>query len=138
MNQPQTLGTQRKAMNSQLRHIVIIVKENHTFDNYFGTFPGANGAALAQRTADAFPEFDGQPFRFGSRVPCLALSPYARPAHISHQENSHVSLVRFCETTFGLGPLNQRDAASNGMSDCFDFAQQPLAPPVSAGTGTGP
>jgi len=49
--------------------------------------------------------------------------------HISHQENSHVSLVRFCEATFGLAPLNQRDAASNGMSDCFDFAQQPLAPP---------
>jgi phospholipase C len=93
---------------------------------------------LAQRAADAFPEFDGQPFRFGSRVPCLALSPYARPGHISHQENSHVSLVRFCETTFGLAPLNQRDAASNGMSDCFDFAQQPLAPPGSAGTGAGP
>jgi len=92
---------------------------------------------LAQRAADAFPEFDGQPFRFGSRVPCLALSPYARPGHISHQENSHVSLVRFCEATFGLAPLNQRDAASNGMSDCFDFAQQPLAPPGSAG-GAGP
>ena len=26
-----------------LKHIVIIVKENHTFDNYFGTFPGAEG-----------------------------------------------------------------------------------------------
>ena len=36
MNQPQTLGTRGNAMNSQLRHIVIIVKENHTFDNYFG------------------------------------------------------------------------------------------------------
>ena len=35
-------------MNSQLRHIVIIVKENHTFDNYFGTFPGANGATLGK------------------------------------------------------------------------------------------
>lgn len=84
---------------------------------------------LAQRPADAFPEFDGQPFRFGSRVPCLVVSPYAKPGHISHQENSHVSLVRFCETNFGLAPLNQRDAASNGMSDCFDFAQQPLPPP---------
>jgi phospholipase C len=84
---------------------------------------------LAQRPAEAFPEFDGQPFRFGSRVPCLAVSPYAKPGYISHQENSHVSLVRFCETNFGLAPLNQRDAASNGMSDCFDFAQQPLAPP---------
>jgi phospholipase C len=47
MNQPQTLGTRGNAMNSQLRHIVIIVKENHTFDNYFGTFPGAHGAALS-------------------------------------------------------------------------------------------
>ena len=62
-------------------------------------------------------------------APCLAVSPYAKPGYISHQENSHVSLVRFCETNFGLAPLNQRAAASNGMSDCFDFAQQPLAPP---------
>jgi phospholipase C len=27
----------------KIRHIVIIVKENRTFDNYFGTFPGADG-----------------------------------------------------------------------------------------------
>jgi len=27
-----------------IEHIVIIVKENHSFDNYFGSFPGANGA----------------------------------------------------------------------------------------------
>jgi len=26
-----------------LRHVVVIVKENHTFDNYFGSFPGADG-----------------------------------------------------------------------------------------------
>jgi phospholipase C len=84
---------------------------------------------MAQRPTEAFPEFDGQPFRFGSRVPCLAVSPYARPGYVSHQENSHVSLVRFCETIFGIKPLNQRDAASNGMTDCFDFTQQPLPPP---------
>ena len=30
-----------------LEHIVIIVKENHTFDNYFGTLPGADGQTLA-------------------------------------------------------------------------------------------
>lgn len=26
------------------QRIIIIIKENHTFDSYFGTFPGANGA----------------------------------------------------------------------------------------------
>ncbi|MGH9449623.1 MAG: phospholipase C [Terriglobia bacterium] len=27
-----------------IQHIVFIIKENHTFDSYFGTFPGADGA----------------------------------------------------------------------------------------------
>ncbi len=29
---------------ANIQHIVFIVKENRTFDNYFGTFPGADGA----------------------------------------------------------------------------------------------
>ncbi len=28
----------------RIQHIVFIIKENRTFDNYFGTFPGADGA----------------------------------------------------------------------------------------------
>jgi len=32
--------------HNPIEHVVIIVKENHTFDNYFGTFAGANGAKL--------------------------------------------------------------------------------------------
>src|SRR5438128_1063960 len=32
--------------SGKISHVVIIVKENHTFDNYFGTFPGANGISL--------------------------------------------------------------------------------------------
>ena len=35
--------------------------------------------------------------------------------------------VKFCETTFGLNPLTDRDAASNGMSDCVDLTQTPRA-----------
>jgi phospholipase C len=27
----------------KIRHVIIIMQENHSFDNYFGTFPGANG-----------------------------------------------------------------------------------------------
>ena len=28
---------------TKLQHIIFIVQENHSFDNYFGTFPGVNG-----------------------------------------------------------------------------------------------
>src|SRR6266436_8887106 len=33
--------------HNPIDRVVIIVKENHSFDNYFGTFPGTNGAKLA-------------------------------------------------------------------------------------------
>ena len=33
-------------MANPIEHVVIIVKVNHTFDNYFGTFPGAAGVTL--------------------------------------------------------------------------------------------
>ena len=42
-----------------IEHVVIIVKENHTFDNYFGTFPGANGDATLPHATD--PPAHGDP-----------------------------------------------------------------------------
>jgi phospholipase C len=30
--------------NNPIEHIVVIMQENHSFDNYFGTYPGANGS----------------------------------------------------------------------------------------------
>ena len=72
---------------------------------------------------------DGTQFRYGSRVGCLVLSPYAKAGYISKVQHSHVSLIKFCETTFGLPTLNARDKAADGMSDCFDFTQKPAPLP---------
>jgi len=38
-------------------YVVIIVKENHTFDNYFGTFPKAEGDASLKRAENPPPKF---------------------------------------------------------------------------------
>ncbi len=73
--------------------------------------------------------YHGSQFRYGPRVPCLVISPYARKGYISKAFHSHVSLVKFCEKTFGLSSINARDAAADDMSDCFDFTQTPLSPP---------
>jgi phospholipase C len=29
--------------NTPIRHVIVLMQENHTFDNYFGTYPGADG-----------------------------------------------------------------------------------------------
>src|SRR5262245_17880134 len=73
---------------------------------------------------------DGTPFRYGSRVPCLVLGPYARRTYLSKALHSHVSLIRFCETAFGLGSLNRRTATADDMADCFDFTLPAGAPPA--------
>lgn len=75
-------------------------------------------------------------FSYGPRVGCLVLSPYAKQGYISKAFHSHVTIVKFCETTFGLTPLNARDAASDDMSDCFNFKQTPLVPPAWSGRPT--
>src|SRR5579863_5367378 len=33
---------------SPIKHVVVIMEENHTFDNLFGTFPGVNGITEPQ------------------------------------------------------------------------------------------
>jgi phospholipase C len=80
---------------------------------------------------------DGSQFRYGGRVPCLVLGAYAKARHVSHVQHSHVSLVRFCETTFGLPSLNARTAAADDMGDCFDYSRRLPAPKPFA-TQVGP
>ena len=103
------------------RNTVIFI----TWDDWGGWFDHVKPPLVEKWT-------DGTQFRYGSRVACLVLSPYAKAGHVSHVQHSHVSLVRFCESTFGLKPLNARDRAADDMSDCFDFAQKPLLPPGPA------
>ncbi|MGZ3406610.1 MAG: alkaline phosphatase family protein, partial [Polyangia bacterium] len=33
-----------------IEHIIVVVKENHTFDNYFGSFPGAEGTTTCKKS----------------------------------------------------------------------------------------
>jgi len=68
---------------------------------------------------------DGTQFYPGGRVGCVVLSPYAQRGYISHVQRTHVSLVKFCEMTFGLPSINHRDAAADGMEDCVNFSAPP-------------
>src|SRR5438105_4175399 len=43
---PDDPATQESTLD-KINHIVVIYQENHSFDNYLGTFPGANGISNA-------------------------------------------------------------------------------------------
>jgi len=103
-----------------------------TWDDWGGWYDHVDPPPLKDKwtggSPTAGPSYANTQFSYGTRVGCLVVSPYSKRG-ISKAFHSHVSLVKFCEVTFGLKPINARDAASDDMSDCFDFQQTPFPPP---------
>src|ERR1700674_3297392 len=62
--------TNQPADLNSIKHFVFIIKENRTFDTYFGTFPGADGATSGQLST-------------GEIIP-LGHTPDATPRDIGH------------------------------------------------------
>jgi len=63
---------------------------------------------------------------YGFRVPMIVISPYAKPAYISHANHDFGSILKFIETTFNLPSLGYADAPADDLSDCFNFSQTPI------------
>ena len=43
---PSAVASQRAAGIHTIRHVVVIMQENRSFDSYFGTYPGADGIPM--------------------------------------------------------------------------------------------
>ncbi len=93
-----------------------------TWDDWGGWFDHVDPENVEQWT-------DGTQFRYGSRVGCLVLSPFARRGYVSKVRHSHVSLLKFCVQQFGVAAPHERVTAADDMLDCFDFGAPPAPPP---------
>jgi len=69
----------------------------------------------------------GAGYVYGFRVPMVVISPYAKPAYISHGTHDFGSILKFIETTFSLPSLGYADAPADDLSDIFNFTQTPTA-----------
>jgi phospholipase C len=49
--------------NSPIQHIVILIRENHTYDNLFGRFPGGDGTTTGRLASDAVVSLSHTPDR---------------------------------------------------------------------------
>ena len=87
-----------------IKHVVVIVKENHTFDNYFGSFPGADGTTTCE-------------YSDGGTFPCPH-APDAMPRDLDHSHDP--ALV-----DWNHGAMNGFDlvAGSNDNGDNLAYAQ---------------
>jgi phospholipase C len=88
-----------------------------------------------------------QPLDFfgdGTRIPLIVVSQYTRPGQISHEYSDHVSILKFIEKNWSIGPVTHRsrdnfpNPVTNGRNpyvplntpaisdlfDLFDFGQR--------------
>jgi len=65
-------------------------------------------------------------YELGFRVPLVVISPYAKPAYVSHVQHEFGSILKFTEQTFGTASIGFTDVRADDLSDCFNYAQTPL------------
>ena len=99
-----------------------------TWDDWGGWYDHVKAPERSTWTGQGPKGYHGSQFRYGYRVPCLVVSPYARQQVISKMY-SHVSVVKFCLRLFGLpawsAPALQAGDASGDLWECFDFQSPP-------------
>lgn len=66
----------------------------------------------------------------GIRVPCIIISPYAKPGYVSHTQYEFGSILKFVEEVFNLPPIGPTsrgftDTRAASILDSFDFTQTP-------------
>ncbi len=94
---------------SKIQHIIFIVQENHSFDNYFGTYPGANG----------LPQGVSIPIN-----PDLKASGSVQPFHLDVA--SPVWIVGD-ELPPGVSDPDQLGTANDGSTGAFAFYNESIA-----------
>jgi phospholipase C len=107
---PPAQGSGVPAGFSKINHVIYLVQENHSFDNYFGTFPGADGFT----PGTCLPKLPGstacvKPFHMPPKEPFCDLSHEWTAAHAGYDNGKMDGFVWAEGTPYTIGYYNERD-----------------------------
>jgi phospholipase C len=92
------------------------------YDEWGGFFDHVRPPTVPDMRGSADPnENFGQ---LGIRIPAVAVSPYARRNHVSHDVYAFESILKLIEYRFGLAPLTRRDAYARNIGRSFDWTSK--------------
>src|SRR5215212_1016008 len=109
---------QTSKSKTPIQHFIVLMQENHTFDNYFGTYPGANG--IPEGTCIPVDPFDKtntdcvEPFHIGDR-PIDDLDHSESTFKLQYNEGQMNGFV------YALNERNQNGALAMGYYDDRDL-----------------
>ncbi|MGZ4436992.1 MAG: alkaline phosphatase family protein [Nocardioidaceae bacterium] len=108
-----------------------------TYDEWGGFFDHVRPPRLPD-DHDTGPHGKDDHAQAGFRVPCIVLSPFARPGHVGHNQYDHSSILKMVEWRHGLAPLTRRDRAARNLAESFDFRHPQPPPPLPLVLDPGP
>jgi phospholipase C len=104
--------------NTPIEHLIVVMQQNHTFDNYFGTYPGANGipesTCMTVSLSNAQTAACVTPFNIGTH-PITDLSHSASTFSAQYQDGKMTGFVD------ALTKLNQDGKLAMGYFDDRDI-----------------
>jgi phospholipase C len=112
------MPNQTSKSKTPIQHFVVLMQENHTFDNYFGTYPGANG--IQPGTCIPVDPFDKtntecvEPFHIGDR-PIDDLDHSLSTFKLQYNDGKMNGFV------YALNQRNQNGAMAMGYYDDRDL-----------------
>jgi phospholipase C len=76
---------------------------------------------------------------YGTRLPLLVISPFAKQNYINHTLTDTTSILRFIEDNWDLGHIGDQsfDVLAGSILDSFDFSSEPHAKAVFLDPSTG-
>jgi phospholipase C len=104
---------------AKIHHVIWIMQENHSFDNYFGTYPGADGIPPGA----CLPVMPGsrrcvKPFHMPKDAPACDLQHYWEVAHAGYDNGKMDGFVWAEGSAFTVGYYDQRD-----IPNYWDYAR---------------
>ena len=108
------MPSQTSAPSTPIEHFIVLMQENHTFDNYFGTYPGADGipsgTCMPVNPADKKNADCVEPYYIGDR-PIDDLDHSLSTFNLQYNDGSMDGFV------YALNERNQNGALSMGYYD---------------------
>jgi phospholipase C len=122
-----------------VKHIIVIYLENHSFDNLFGMFPGADGIANAgdkalQTDASGKPYTTLPPVMVGhtqdARFPSLPNTPFAIAKYVKPEDKTGDLVHRFYQLQEQMdgGKMDKFALISNAGGLVMGYYDQPSSP----------
>ena len=102
----------RGTISTPIQHIVFIIKENHTFDNYFGLFPGVNGTTTGV-------------IKVNGKQQIIPLNPLVdKPLNYCHAYKCAVAAM----DGGAMDKFNKQSPCNTPPYSCYSEASQSLIP----------